>query len=255
MELKDQVALVTGGASGLGLATSRRLVDAGAHVIVADVNDGAGSDVVAELGDRVHFVWADVRRSDELLAAVDEARRHGPLRAVVHTAGVGGRPLRVVDKDGSPGSSAAFEDVVKTNLVGTFNVLSTVAAAMADNEPSQGDRGAVVLTSSTAAFEGQVGQIAYSAAKAGIVGLTLCAARDLASRGIRVSTLAPGVMDTPLLGAVPDDIKTALGQSVPHPQRLGMPEEYAALALEILRNGYLNGETVRLDGAARLAPR
>jgi NAD(P)-dependent dehydrogenase (short-subunit alcohol dehydrogenase family) len=254
VELNGQVALVTGGASGLGLATARRLAGAGAFVVVADLPSSAGAEAVRELGDRALFMAADVTDTGQVGAVVAEARRHGPLRAVVHTAGRGG-PVRLVGKDGAPGDAVRFAEIVQTNLVGSFHVASIAAAGMAGNEPSQGDRGAIVLTASVAAFEGQIGQAGYAASKAGIVGLTLCAARDLASHRIRVCTIAPGIMDTPMLGALRDDIRQSLGASVPHPHRLGRPEEYASLAQHILENGYLNGETLRLDGAIRMAPR
>jgi NAD(P)-dependent dehydrogenase (short-subunit alcohol dehydrogenase family) len=254
MELKDQTVLITGGASGLGLATARRVVSLGARVVVADLPTSPGPEVAAELRDAARFVAADVTDSEQVAKAVEVAAAWRPLRAVVHTAGRGG-PVRLVDKDGQPGDVATFEQVIRTNLIGSFRVASIAAAAMAGNDPSDGDRGAIVLTASVAAYEGQIGQAAYAASKAGIVGLTICAARDLAARGIRVCTIAPGIMDTPMLGRVREDIRAGLAASVPHPHRLGLPEEYASLACEILQNGYLNGETFRLDGAIRMAPR
>jgi NAD(P)-dependent dehydrogenase (short-subunit alcohol dehydrogenase family) len=254
VELKDQVILVTGGASGLGLATARRVVDAGARVVIADLPGSPGAELVAEFGDAGRFVAADVTETEQITAAVAAASAWGPLRALVHTAGRGGS-VRLLGRDGRPGDVDAFEQIVRTNLVSSFRVASIAAAAMASNELSDGDRGAIVLTASVAAFEGQVGQAAYAASKAGVVGLTLCAARDLAGSSIRVCTIAPGVMDTPMLGRLREDIKSALEKSVPHPHRLGRPEEYASLACQILENGYLNGETFRLDGAIRMAPR
>jgi NAD(P)-dependent dehydrogenase (short-subunit alcohol dehydrogenase family) len=254
MELKDQGALVTGGASGLGLATARRLARAGAHVVVADLPKSPGSRVTAELGERARFVTADVTDTEQLRAAVAEVTRLAPLRAVVHTAGRGGS-VRLVGKDGTPGDAARFAEIVHTNLVGSYHVASIAAAAMAANEPSEGDRGAIVLTASVAAFEGQIGQAGYAASKAGVVGLTLCGARDLAAHNIRICTIAPGIMDTPMLGKLRADIKESLARSVPHPRRLGQPEEFASLAQLVLENGYLNGETFRLDGAIRMAPR
>lgn len=254
MNLKDQVVLITGGASGLGLATAQRAVDAGARVVVADLAESPGNEVVAALGANARFVVADVNDSAQVTEAVEAATDWGSLRALVHTAGRGG-PLRMIDKEGNPGDIDAYERVIRTNLVGTFRVASIAAAAMAKNEPIGGERGAIVFTASVAAFDGQIGQAPYASAKAGIVGLTLTAARDLAARYIRVCTIAPGIMDTPMLGRLRDDIKQALAESIPHPRRLGHPDEYASLAMQILENSYLNGETFRLDGALRMAPR
>jgi len=247
-------SLVTGGASGLGLATSRRLVDAGAHVVIADLPSSAGEGVAAELGDHVRFVAADVRSEAEVGAALDAAEAAGPLRCVIHCAGRGGA-VRLVEKDGSAGSLELYSEVVAVNLIGTFNVLRLAAARMAKNEPRDGDRGVCVLTASVAAYEGQIGQIPYASSKAGIVGMTIVAARDLASKQIRVCTIAPGTFDTPLLARLPEEVKASLANTVPHPSRLGAPDEYARLALHIVENGMLNGETIRLDGAIRMAPR
>jgi NAD(P)-dependent dehydrogenase (short-subunit alcohol dehydrogenase family) len=199
-------------------------------------------------------VPADVTSETQMTDAYDAAEALGPLRALVHCAGRGGA-LRLVEKDGSPGSLELYTQVVTVNLIGTFNVLRLAAARMAKNEPLDGDRGACVLTASVAAFEGQIGQIPYASAKAGIVGMTIVAARDLASKQIRVCTIAPGTFDTPLLARLPDAVKDSLAATVPHPSRLGDPGEYAALALHILSNPVLNGETIRLDGAIRMAPR
>lgn len=254
MLIEGQAALVTGGASGLGLAASRRLLSAGAHVTIADLPGSAGVGVARELGGSTRFVEADVTSPEQLQAAVNAAGADAPLRAVVHTAGRGG-PVRLVNKDGSPGDAARFLEILQVNLLGSFQVASIAAATMARNEPSDGDRGAIVLTASVAAYEGQIGQAGYAASKAGVVGMTLCAARDLASLGIRVCTIAPGIMNTPMLANLREDIRESLGQTVPHPHRLGEPDEYASLALEVLRNGYLNGETLRLDGAIRMSPR
>lgn len=255
MNIDGAAAVVTGGASGLGLATVRRLLDHGAGaVVIADLPSSAGADVASELGERVHFVPADVRNSDELEAVFDRAVEHGPLRAVVHCAGRGG-PLRVVDKQGNPGSLELYTEIVTINLIGSFNVLRLGAARMAANEPVDGDRGVVILTASVAAFEGQIGQIPYASSKAGIVGMTIVAARDLAGRQIRVNTIAPGTFDTPLLARVSEEVRGSLAKTVPHPSRLGEPDEYAKLALAIIDNGMLNGETIRLDGAIRMAPR
>ena len=247
-------SLVTGGASGLGLATSRRLVDAGAHVVIADLPSSAGEDVAAEVGEQARFVAADVRSEAEVAAALDAAEAAGPLRCVIHCAGRGGA-VRLVEKDGSAGSLELYSEVVAVNLIGTFNVLRLAAARMAKNEPRDGDRGVCVLTASVAAYEGQIGQIPYASSKAGIVGMTIVAARDLASKQIRVCTIAPGTFDTPLLARLPEEVKASLANTVPHPSRLGAPDEYARLALHIVENGMLNGETVRLDGAIRMTPR
>ena len=247
-------SLVTGGASGLGLATSRRLVDAGAHVVIADLPSSAGEDVAAEVGEQARFVAADVRSEAEVAAALDAAEAAGPLRCVIHCAGRGGA-VRLVEKDGSAGSLELYSEVVAVNLIGTFNVLRLAAARMAKNEPRDGDRGVCVLTASVAAYEGQIGQIPYASSKAGIVGMTIVAARDLASKQIRVCTIAPGTFDTPLLARLPEEVKASLANTVPHPSRLGAPDEYARLALHIVENGMLNGETIRLDGAIRMAPR
>jgi NAD(P)-dependent dehydrogenase (short-subunit alcohol dehydrogenase family) len=254
MQLDGASALVTGGASGLGRATASRLLKEGAQVVLVDLPASAGAAVAAELGDRAHFAPADVTDSAALTAAIDQAVALAPLRALVHCAGRGG-PLRLVGKDGEPGSLEAYEAVIRVNLIGTFNALRLSAATMAVNEPVNGERGVCVLTASVAAFEGQIGQIPYASAKAGIVGMTLVAARDLASRKIRVSTIAPGVFDTPILGRIPPDVRAGLAASVPHPSRLGLPEEYAELAAHIIANPMLNGETIRLDGALRMAPR
>jgi NAD(P)-dependent dehydrogenase (short-subunit alcohol dehydrogenase family) len=255
MKLDGSSTLVTGGASGLGLATVRRLLEAGTgSVVIADLGSSAGAAIAGELGERVHFVAADVRNTDELSAALDRATKAGDLRAVVHCAGRGG-PMRVVDKAGEPGSLDLYTETVTINLIGSFNVLRLAAARMANNEPVDGDRGVVILTASVAAFEGQIGQIPYASSKAGIVGMTIVAARDLAARQIRVNTIAPGTFDTPLLARVSEDVRASLAEAVPHPSRLGDPDEYARLALAIIDNGMINGETIRLDGAIRMPPR
>lgn len=255
MDVNGITAVVTGGASGLGLATVRRLLDGGAAgVVIADLPSSDGEIVAKELGERVRFVAADVRNADEVNAAFDAAETFGPVRALVHCAGRGGA-VRLVNKDGSPGSLETYTEVVTINLIGTFNVLRLTAARMARNEPVDGDRGVCVLTASVAAFEGQIGQIPYASAKAGIVGMTIVAARDLAGKGIRVCTIAPGTFDTPLLNRLSDDVRASLAKTVPHPSRLGQPDEYAKLALHIIDNAMLNGETMRLDGAIRMAPR
>lgn len=255
MDLTDSSALVTGGASGLGLACVHKLRDAGAGaIVIADLPGSDGCAVANDLGDRVSFVPADVTDSVTTQAAIDAATAKAPLRAVVHCAGHGGA-VRLVNKDGSPGSLEAYTKVVSTNLIGSFNVLRLAAATMAKNEAAHGQRGCAVLTASVAAYEGQIGQIPYASSKAGIVGMTIVAARDLASKLIRVNTIAPGIFDTPLLARLPEDVKATLGKSVLNPSRLGEPEEFARLALHIIENGYLNGETIRLDGAIRMTPR
>ncbi len=255
MDVNGITAVVTGGASGLGLATARRLLDGGAAgIVIADLPSSDGEAVAKELGDRAHFVAADVRNTDEMHAVFDAAENVGPLRALVHCAGRGGA-VRLVNKDGSAGSLETYAEVVSVNLVGTFNVLRLAAARMARNEPVDGDRGVCVLTASVAAYEGQIGQIPYASAKAGIVGMTIVAARDLAGKGIRVCTIAPGTFDTPLLNRLSGDVRASLAKTVPHPSRLGEPDEYAKLALHVIDNAMLNGETIRLDGAIRMAPR
>ncbi|WP_020498685.1 SDR family NAD(P)-dependent oxidoreductase [Sciscionella marina] len=255
MDIAGTTAIVTGGASGLGLATVRRLLDAGAsRVVIADLPGSDGEAVAAELGAAVRFCPADVRDEAAIASAMDTAQRDGPLRVLVHCAGRGG-PVRLVDREGNPGSLEDYTEIVTTNLVGTFNVLRLAASRMAVNEPSEGDRGVCVLTASVAAFEGQIGQIPYASAKAGVVGMTLVAARDLAGKRIRVNTIAPGTFDTPLLARLSEQVRDSLAATVPHPSRLGDPDEYARLALSIVDNGMLNGETIRLDGAIRMAPR
>jgi NAD(P)-dependent dehydrogenase (short-subunit alcohol dehydrogenase family) len=254
MQLSGLTTAVTGGASGLGLATAQRLVAAGGQVTIIDLPSSAGEQVAADLGDAARFVAADVTDGEQFAAALDAAGERGPLRGLVHCAGAG-RRLRVLDKDGEPGSLEDFEWVMKLNVTGSFNALRLGAARMARNEAVDGERGAIVLTASVAAFEGQIGQLPYTASKAAIVGMTLNAARDLASKAIRVCTIAPGIMDTPLLARLRDDVRASLEASVPNPPRLGNTAEFALLAGQILENGYLNGETIRLDGAIRMAPR
>ncbi|WP_326794463.1 SDR family NAD(P)-dependent oxidoreductase [Streptomyces sp. NBC_01808] len=254
MRLEGISTAVTGGARGLGLATTRMLAAAGCLVTVIDLPDSGGEAVAAELGDAVRFAPADVTDADRFAGALDAADERGGLRALVHCAGAA-RKVRLLDRDGEPGSVADFDWTLRLNLTGTFNALRLGAARMARHEPVAGERGAIVLTASIAAYEGQIGQLPYTAAKAGITGMTLTAARDLASRAIRVCTIAPGVMDTRLLARLRPDVRDALAAGIPHPARLGHPGEFASLAGEILRNAYLNGETIRLDGALRMAPR
>jgi len=253
MNLEGAGTIVAGGASGLGAATARALAEHGARVAIADVNEDAAKALAGELGG-VAFK-ADVTAEEEVQAAVGGAvEAFGGLRFAVSCAGVGWAE-RTVGKNG-PANLQPFEIVLRVNLIGTFNVLRLSAAAMAENEPGDdGERGAVVMTASIAAFDGQIGQTAYSASKGGIVGLTLPAARDLARLGIRVCTIAPGTFDTPLLAALPEESRQALGQQIPFPSRLGQPEEFAALACHIAENPMLNGETIRLDGALRMPPK
>ncbi|MEW2354443.1 SDR family NAD(P)-dependent oxidoreductase [Spirillospora sp. NPDC029432] len=252
MEVNGTSAVVTGGASGLGAATAARLAERGARVVILDLPGSAGEAVAADLGG--DFAPADVNDTAAVEAALDLAESRGPLRSVVHCAGRGG-PVRLVGRDGKPGSLETYENIVRINLVGTFNVLRLAAARMAATEPVDGERGVFVLTASAAAYEGQIGQIPYASAKAGVVGMTLVAARDLASRLIRVTTIAPGLFDTPILARLSDEVRESLGKTIPHPNRLGVPDEYASLALQIIENRMLNGETIRLDGAMRMAPR
>ncbi|HUR75200.1 MAG TPA: SDR family NAD(P)-dependent oxidoreductase [Sporichthya sp.] len=252
MDIAGNSVLVTGGASGLGLGTARALAKAGAKVTILDLENSAGVELAAEIGGV--FVAADVTNTEQVEAALDAAEAQGPLRAVVHCAGRGG-PVRLVEKDGTPGSLETYTAIVNVNLIGTFNVLRLAAARMARSEPVDGERGVCILTASVAAYEGQIGQIPYTSSKAGIVGMTIVAARDLATKQIRVCTIAPGLFDTPLLARLPEEVKASLGKSVPHPSRLGTPDEFAKLALHIVDNPMLNGETIRLDGAIRMAPR
>jgi NAD(P)-dependent dehydrogenase (short-subunit alcohol dehydrogenase family) len=255
MKLEGAGALVSGGASGLGEATARRLHNAGASVVISDLNAEKGEALAGELGDRASFVEANVLEADQVQAAVDAAAAvEGGLRISVCCAGIGWAQ-RTTSKQG-PHDLEIFGNVIKVNLIGTFNVLRLAATAMSGNEPGEnGERGVCVNTASIAAFDGQIGQVAYAASKGGIVGLTLPAARDLAGRGIRVATIAPGLFDTPLLAALPEEARAALGAGIPFPSRLGLPEEYAQLAQQIVENPMLNGETIRLDGALRMPPK
>ena len=255
MRIDGSGALVAGGASGLGEATVRRLHAEGANVLIADLNQERGAELAGELGERARFVTTDVTDRAQVEAAVAAAvELAGGLRISVCCAGIGWAD-RVASGRG-PHSFEPFETVIRVNLIGTFNVLRLAAAAMLGQEPTRsGERGVCVNTASIAAFDGQIGQVAYSASKGGIVGLTLPAARDLARVGIRVCTIAPGTFDTPLLGALPEENRQALAQAIPFPSRLGRPEEFAALAAHIVENEMLNGETIRLDGALRMAPR
>ena len=253
MHIDGSGALVAGGASGLGEATARRLHERGAVVTIADVNAEKGQALADELG--VRFVACDVREEDQVQAAVDAAAEaNGGLRISICCAGTGWAQRTTGSK--GPHGLEPFQVIIAINLIGTFNVLRLAATAMRENDPDEGaERGVCVQTASVAAFDGQIGQIAYSASKGGIVGMTLPAARDLAQYGIRVMTIAPGLFDTPLLGMLPEDAREALGNSIPFPHRLGTPAEYALLASSIVENPMLNGEVIRLDGALRMAPR
>jgi len=252
----DVAAVVSGGASGLGEATVRELAARGAAVTILDLNEEHGKALAGELGGHTTFVRTDVTDEASVRAAVEEATgKDRPLRIAVSCAGIGWAQ-RTVGRDNKPHDLDPFLKVVMVNLVGTFNVLRLAAAAMAATEPVEdGERGVVVNTASIAAYDGQIGQIAYSASKGGIVGLTLPAARDLSSVGVRVCTIAPGLVDTPLLASLPEEARTALASGIPFPKRLGRPEDFAELALDIVRHGYLNGEVIRMDGALRMAPR
>ena len=259
MQIENQVALVTGGGSGLGEAVARALAAAGARVVIADVNEAGAQRVAADLGaDKALACRCDITDSASVSAALDAAAAAfgGAPRIVMNIAGIG-TAKRILAKDGSPAPLEDFERVVKINLIGTYNVARLAAARIAALEPvtDSGERGVMLCTASVAAFDGQVGQEAYSASKGGIVGMTLPLARDLAQFGIRVCTVAPGIFATPLLLELPEAVQQSLAASIPFPKRLGQPAEFASLALEIVRNGHLNGEVIRLDGALRMAPR
>jgi NAD(P)-dependent dehydrogenase (short-subunit alcohol dehydrogenase family) len=250
VQIKDAVAVVTGGASALGLATTKRLLDAGASVVVIDLREG---EELAKLGDRVRFAEANVTDEDAVAKALDVAEAMGPVRINVNCAGIG-NAIKTLGKEG-PFPLDGFRKVVEVNLIGTFNVLRLAAERIAKTEPIGEERGVIVNTASVAAFDGQIGQAAYSASKGGVVGMTLPIARDLSRNLIRVCTIAPGLFKTPLLGSLPEAAQQSLGQQVPHPARLGDPDEYGALAQHIVENPMLNGEVIRLDGAIRMAPR
>lgn len=252
MRIQNSSAIVVGGASGLGEATVRALHERGAVVTIADVNADKGQVLAAELG--LEFVGCDVREESQVETAVQQAAGEGGLRIAVCCAGTGWAQKLAGSK--GPHPLMPFETILQINLIGTFNVLRYAATAMISNEPAEdGERGVLVTTASIAAYDGQVGQIAYSASKGGVVGMTLPAARDLSQYGIRVNTIAPGLFDTPLLAALPEEARQKLGAGVPFPQRLGQPPEYAQLACQIVENRMLNGETIRLDGALRMPPR
>jgi NAD(P)-dependent dehydrogenase (short-subunit alcohol dehydrogenase family) len=255
MQVDGNVALVTGAASGLGEATARRLAAAGAIVVAADLAEDRGGRVASELGAPSRFVRCDVTSADDVANAVDTAAGLGRFAISVHCAG-GGIAARTLSRDGTPHDLDAFRRVVELNLVGTFNVLRLAAACMAANEPDDGgERGVCVQTASIAGYEGQIGQIAYGSAKAGVIGMTIIAARDLAAAGVRVCTIAPGTIATPPMMMAPEAMRDAFAANVPFPKRLGDPDEYAALAQHVVENSYLNGEVIRLDGAVRFQPK
>jgi NAD(P)-dependent dehydrogenase (short-subunit alcohol dehydrogenase family) len=251
--LNDTAAVVTGGASGMGEAASRRLADAGATVVILDRDAQKGEKVAAELGGR--FVPADVTSEDDVSVAMAAAAAVVPLRTCIHCAGIGWAE-RTINREGGPHHLETFRKIIEINLIGTFNVLRLAASTMSANEPDEdGERGVIVNTASVAAYDGQIGQAAYAASKGGVVSLTLAAARDLSAAGIRVCTIAPGLIDTPLLGTLPEPQRKELAQSVLFPKRLGVPDDFASLAMEIVRNHYLNGEVIRMDAGIRMPPK
>jgi len=256
LDIKGASGIVTGGASGLGAATSRLLAKEGVKVVVVDLNEEKGKALAGEIGGK--FAKADVSNEEQVQAAVDAASSMGPLRVLINCAGLG-NAARTVDREGKPFDLKAFEFVIRVNLIGTFNCIRLAAAAMSKTDPVGADqeRGAIVNTASVAAFDGQIGQAAYSASKGGVVGLTLPVARDLAAVGIRVNTIAPGLVDTPIYGHGPgsEAFKEKLGRSVLFPHRLGTAEEFATMALELVKNSYMNGETIRVDGGIRMPPK
>jgi NAD(P)-dependent dehydrogenase (short-subunit alcohol dehydrogenase family) len=253
MSLAHTTALVTGGASGMGAATACRLAADGAHVVIVDRDATKGEAVAKELDGT--FASADVTDEQHVRTAVATATEIAPLRTTIHCAGVGWVE-RTINRDGSPHNLDTFRRIVEINLIGTFNVLRLSASGMNANEPdADGERGVIVNTASVAAFDGQIGQAAYSASKGGVVALTLTAARDLSAAGIRVCTIAPGLIDTPLLGGMPEEARAELAQSVLFPKRLGEPDDFASLAIEIVRNHYLNGEVIRMDAGIRMPPK
>jgi len=254
MQIADKVFIVTGGASGLGGGTAQILVENGGKVVIADVNTETGEKKAGELGDQARFVQTDVADEASMQGAVDAAVEMGSLFGLVNCAGIAVAE-RTLGRGGAH-DLARFARVIQINLIGSFNAIRLAALAMAENEPtSGGERGVIVNTASVAAFDGQIGQAAYSASKGGIVGLTLPIARDLSRNGIRVMTIAPGIFDTPMLAGLPEPARISLGQQVPFPSRLGQPSDYAALVKHIVENEMLNGEVIRLDGAIRMAPR
>ncbi len=255
MDIKGSSAIITGGSSGLGEATARALAAQGVRVTVFDKNEERGTQVVADIGGGANFIGGDVTAPDDCQKAVDQAADGGNLRVAVNCAGTGWVG-RVINRDGSPHDLAPFQFIQNLNVIGTFNVMTKAASAMSTVEPqANGERGVVVNTASVAAFDGQIGQLAYSASKGAIVGMTLPAARDLAVVGIRVLAIAPGLFDTPLLAMLPDEARTVLAESVNFPKRLGNPPEFGQLVVQIAQNSYLNAEVIRLDGGIRMPPK
>lgn len=252
MEIKDKVFIVTGGASGLGAGTVKMLSQQGAKVLIADLNDAAGEALAQELGQR--YLHCDVTQADDAQAAVDAALELGPLYGLINCAGIA-PAARVVGRNG-PHDLATFQKVININLIGSFNMIRLVAASMVDNEPlDTGERGVLINTASVAAYEGQIGQAAYAASKGAVVAMTLPIARDMARHGVRCVTIAPGIMGTPMLYGMPQEVQDALAADIPFPSRLGQPEDFAKLAQAIITNEMINGETIRLDGAIRLQPK
>ncbi len=253
MNLTDRSIVVTGGASGLGAATAKRAAAGGSRVVILDLQDDKGDALARELGGA--YVHADVTMEAEVQVAIDTAVEMAPLFGLVNCAGIG-PPARTLNREGVPHDLELFRKVLEINLLGTFNVIRLAASAMSRNDPQDAnERGAIVNTASVAAYDGQVGQAAYSASKGGIVGMTLPIARDLAAVGIRVNTIAPGIIDTPLLAGLPEPARQSLAEQVLHPKRLGTPPEYAELAWLLLNHSYMNGETIRMDGGIRMAPK
>ncbi|MDQ1002195.1 3-hydroxyacyl-CoA dehydrogenase/3-hydroxy-2-methylbutyryl-CoA dehydrogenase [Neobacillus niacini] len=260
MEMKNNVAIVTGGSSGLGEAAAKHIVEKGGKVAVLDLNEEKGLALVKELGqENALFIKTDVSNESEVQTAINiTVEKFGKITTAINCAGrgVGNHPKKVINRGNEPHGLDTFSKVIQVNLIGTFNVLRLAAQQMAENTPNEnGERGVIINTSSIAAYEGQIGQVAYSASKGGIVGMTLPVARDLARYGIRCVTIAPGLMDTPAFGMVSDEIRTSLEKMVPFPSRLGYPNEYAMLVQSIIENPMLNGETIRLDGAIRMQPK
>lgn len=255
MQIDNRCFLITGGGSGLGAACARMLVDAGARVVLADVNDDAGQRTAADLGDAARFVHCDVTREEDGSQAVAAAGEHGPgLHGLINCAGIG-VPAKVLGREG-PHDLGTFSRVIQINLIGSFNMIRLASEAMSQGDPDEGgERGVIINTASVAAFEGQIGQASYSASKGGVVGMTLPIARELSRHGIRVMTIAPGIFDTPMMAELPEEARESLGKMVPFPPRLGQPDEYARLARDIVENPMLNGTTIRLDGAIRMQPK
>lgn len=256
MDIKQSVAVITGGASGLGRATAEALVARGGKVMIVDRDKARGEEAAAELGELAAFVETDVTKEDSVKAAIEATQaQFGTIHVCINCAGVGSA-MKTVGRDNVPHDLGVFQTVLAINLIGTFNVLRLAAVAMADNQPGEdGERGVIINTASVAAFDGQVGQVAYAASKAGLVGMTLPVSRDLAQLGVRCNTIAPGIFNTPLMNAAPDKVKEPLIAMTQFPKRLGHPPEYAALVCHMIENSFLNGETIRLDGAIRMQPR